>query len=236
LYNNDCIEVLKEMGKETVDMIFADPPYFLSNDGFSISSGKVVSVNKGEWDKKENYKDVNQFTKLWLEGCYKVLKKGGTIWVTGTHHNIFDVEREMKELGFKIINIVIWNKTDPPPLIYRNKFRFSYEFIIWAGKGKGHYFNYEEMYKVNEEEMQDVWHLPSVTMKEKKYGKHPTQKPECLLERIILCSTKESHTVLDPFMGSGTTCVVASKLNRNFVGIEKNKQYFNICKNRVTGS
>ena len=236
LFNDDCINTLKILPKSSVNMIFADPPYFLSNDGISISSGKVVSVNKGNWDKKENYEDIYLFTKRWLQSCYLVLKNTGTIWVSGTKHNIFDVKKAIDEVGFSLINIVIWKKIDPPPLIYKNKFRFSYEFIIWAKKSKNYYFNYEAMYKINNEEMQDVWLLPSVSMKEKRYGRHPTQKPECLLERIIIASTKEEDVVLDPFMGSGTTCVVAKKLNRKWIGIDKERQFYDIAKIRISKS
>lgn len=233
IYNDDCIKILNILEPNSVDMIFADPPYFLSNDGKSISSGKIVSVNKGEWDKKKNYVDVLEFTRKWLSGCFRVLKLGGSIWVSGTSHNIFDVKRIMDELGLKIINIIIWHKIDPPPLIYKNKFKFSYEFIVWAKKGKTHYFNYKQMFSVNDEEMHDVWDMPAVSLKEKKYGKHPTQKPECLLERIIISSTRESDLILDPFMGSGTTCVVAKKLNRKHIGIELDKTYFKIAKTRI---
>lgn len=236
LYNKDCMYVLNSIEKSSIDMIFADPPYFLSNGGKSISNGKVVSVNKGEWDKKHYYGDVFHFTKRWLELSYRVLKKGGTIWTTGTFHNIFHLKRAMDDIGYKVINIIIWHKLDPPPLIYKNKFRFSYEFVIWAKKGYKHYFNYNEMYKTNNKEMQDVWNMPSVSINEKKFGKHPTQKPECLLERIIKASTKEGEVVLDPFMGSGTTCVVAKRFNRNFIGIEKNQNYFNIAEKRIVNT
>ena len=129
LYLGDCIEVMKTLTPQSVDLIFADPPYFLSNGGQSIRSGKVVSVNKGEWDKKENYADVATFTYEWLKEAHRLLKDTGTIWVSGTHHNIFDIERAMKQIGFTIINIVVWHKADPPPLIYKNKFRFSHELI-----------------------------------------------------------------------------------------------------------
>ncbi len=233
LYLGDCIEVMKKLERNKVDLIFADPPYFLSNDGQSIRSGKVVSVNKGDWDKKENYDNVDSFTYNWLKECYRILKYDGTIWVSGTHHNIFDIEKNMKRIGFKIINIVIWHKSDPPPLIYKNKFRFSYEFIIWAKKGGKHYFNYDEMYSVNNQEMEDVWLMDAVQMSEKKHGYHPTQKPEALLDRIIKATSKEGDIVLDPFLGSGTTCYVAKKLNRKYIGIEKEKKYFNIAKDRL---
>ena len=224
---------MKKIGEETIDVIFADPPYFLSNGGISISSGKVVSVDKGEWDKRENYEDVQKFTKNWISECYRVLKKKCSIWISGTHHNIFDIKKVLDEVGFKIINIVIWKKLNPPPLIYKNKCRFSYEFIIWADKGYGHIFNYWVMYNINNCELEDVWIMPAVQMSEKKHGYHPTQKPTCLLERIIKASTNEGQLVLDPFMGSGTTGVVCKKLNRKFIGIEKEIKYFNIAINRL---
>ena len=224
---------MKKMKSESVDVVFADPPYFLSNNGISISSGKIVSVNKGEWDKKENYDDIQKFTKEWISECYRVLKRKCSIWVSGTHHNIFNVKKVLDEVGFRIVNIIIWKKTDPPPLIYKNKCKFSYEFIIWADKGYGHIFNYEEMFNINNNELEDVWLLPAVSMNEKKFGYHPTQKPECLLERIIKATTNEGQLVLDPFMGSGTTGVVCKRLNRKFIGIEKNKKYFIISEKRL---
>ena len=233
IYNDDCIKVMKTLSSNKVDMVFADPPYFLSNGGLSIHSGKVVSVNKGEWDKASNYEDISKFNYDWLNECYRLLKDGGTIWVSGTQHNIFDVQEQMKKIGFKIINIIIWHKIDPPPLIYKNKFKFSYEFIIWASKGRNKTFNYDEMFKVDNEEMHDVWNLHAVQMHEKKFGYHPTQKPECLLERIIIATTNEKDVILDPFMGSGTTGYVAKKLNRHFVGIEKEKKYFDVAQARI---
>ena len=233
LYNGDCIEVMKTLPNNSIDMIFADPPYFLSNGGLSIHSGKVVSVNKGEWDKKENYEDTKKFTADWISECKRLLKNGGSIWISGTQHNIFDIREVLIDLEFKINNIVIWHKIDPPPLIYKNKFRFSYEFIIWASKGKSKTFNYDEMYKINNQEMHDVWNLPAVSMKEKEYGHHPTQKPECLLERIIKSTSNEGDTILDPFTGSGTTGKVAMINNRNFIGVEKETIYFNMAKKRL---
>lgn len=233
LYLGDCIEVMKHMECSTIDLVFADPPYFLSNGGLSINRGKVVSVDKGEWDKKANYKSTGLFTNLWLKECHRILKDNGSIWVSGTSHNIFEVEREMRRIGFKIINIIIWQKSDPPPLIYKNKFRFSYELIIWAKKGKKHYFDYKKMYDIHSKEMGDVWLLDAVKMAEKTFGYHPTQKPERLLERIILCASKEGDVVMDPFLGSGTTCYVAKKLNRKYIGIEKEEKYFTLAKNRI---
>lgn len=233
LYNADCIEVLKTLKPNSIDLIFADPPYFLSNGGKSIHSGRVVSVNKGDWDDKSTYANHLEFTKEWLQQSFRVLKYGGSIWVSGTIHNIFDVKNYLDEIGFKIINIVVWHKSDPPPLIYKNKFKFSYELIIWAKKDGKHKFNYDDMFNVANEEMQDVWTISAVQMCEKKFGYHPTQKPEALLERIIKACSNENDTVLDPFSGSGTTCYVAKRLNRKYIGIEKNKEYFNISKRRI---
>jgi len=224
---------MRSMPCEFVDMIFADPPYFLSNGGLSYRNGKVVSVDKGEWDKKCNYKNIDDFTYDWLKEVYRILKKGRSIWVSGTHHNIFDIERNMKILGFKIINIIIWHKINPPPLIFKNKFRFSHEMIIWASKGKNDYFDYDSMYKINNDEMHDVWNLNAVMKEEKSFGYHPTQKPEILIERIIKSTTKKGEIILDPFMGSGTTGVVAKKHKRKFIGIEKEKEFFELSSQRI---
>ena len=233
LYNADCIEILKTLKPNSIDLIFADPPYFLSNGGKSIHSGKVVSVNKGHWDDKSKYDNHLQFTKEWLQQSYRVLRYGGSIWISGTVHNIFDVKNYLDEIGFKIINIIVWHKSDPPPLIYKNKFKFSYELIIWAKKDGKHIFNYQDMFDIDGEEMQDVWTIPAVQMSEKKFGYHPTQKPDALLERIIKACSNVGDVVLDPFCGSGTTCYVAKRLNRNYIGIEKEKEYFNISKRRI---
>lgn len=158
LFNNDCIKVMKAFKSGKIDTIFADPPYFLSNGGLSIKNGKICSVDKGEWDKPKNYENISNFNFTWLNECYRLLKNGGTIWVTGTMHNIFDIKNQIEKIGFKIINIIIWHKTNPPPLIYKNKFKFSYEFIIWASKSKHNVFNYKELFSINNEEMQDVCH------------------------------------------------------------------------------
>lgn len=233
LYNDDCLNVFKKIKSSSIDTIFADPPYFLSNGGLTIKSGKIVSVDKGEWDKKENYNDTIKFTYDWINESYRVLKKGGYFWISGTFHNIFDIHKIVKKIGFKIINIIIWHKIDPPPLIYKNKFKFSYEMIIFAVKDKQNFFNYEEMFKINNQEMHDVWNIYAVQMNEKKFGYHPTQKPEELLKRIILASTKENDLILDPFMGSGTTGYVSKLLKRRFIGIEKDNNYFDIAYNRI---
>jgi len=236
LHLGDCVDVMKKIPNEQIDLVFADPPYFLSNGGLSIHNRKVVSVNKGDWDKKSNCSDIYGFTKSWLSECYRLLKPNGTIWVSGTTHNIFDVQKAMDELGFHLINMVIWHKVDPPPLIYKNKFRFSYEMVIWAGKNKSHYFDYESMKKEAHDEMDDVWNMPAVQMNEKTFGYHPTQKPLSLLERIVLSSSKPGDIVLDPFMGSGTTGVASKLLKRRFVGIEKDEKFFNLAERRINGT
>ena len=187
------------------DMIFADPPYFLSNNGLSISSGKIVSVNKGEWDKSSNYGDKIKFTFAWLSQCYRVLKSSGTIWVSGTHHNIFDVANIMKRIGFKVINVIVWHKEDPPPLIFKNKFRFSHEMIIWACKAKKYYFNYQDMFEIGRKKWK-MYGLYLQYLWKKKFGKHPHKNPLINKEDYISIN-KEGDLVLNPFMGSGTTGV-----------------------------
>ena len=233
LYQGDCVKVMQTMTNGSVDMIFADPPYFLSNGGLSVSNGRIVSVDKGEWDKASNYNNIKEFTESWISECFRVLKKDGTIWITGTLHNIFDIKQIANKVGFHIINMIIWHKSDPPPLIYKTRFRFSYEMILWCSKSKKYYFDYDFAYKIEKKEMQDVWLIPAVQKGEKIFGKHPTQKPEELLERIISVSTRKGELVLDPFLGSGTTSVVAKRLCRNYIGIEKEIEYLKIAKNRL---
>ena len=233
LYLDDSFKLLTELPSKSIDMVFADPPYFLSSGGISCNSGKQVIVDKGEWDKTINVEEKLNYNRLWLRLIRNVLKDDGTIWVSGTFYNIFDIKKFMDEIGYKVINVVIWHKTDPPPLIYKNKLRFSYELLIWASKGNKHKFNYEEMYKISNSELEDIWTIPAVKMNEKKFGYHPTQKPEALLERIILATTNPRDLVLDPFSGSGTTCFVAKKLKRNYIGIEQDKNYFNISIKRL---
>lgn len=233
IYNDDCLNVLKKLKDNSIDLIIADPPYFLSNGGKSINNGKIVSVNKGEWDKVNSRGEKLLFTEKWIKACKRVIKPTGSIFIMGSYHNIFDVYDACYKYGLKIINFITWNKTDPPPLIYKNKFRFSAEHILWVKKGKVHKFNYKYIYNVNSEEMTDVWRLSAVSLPEKKFGYHPTQKPIKLMERMIFACTDEGDVVLDPFMGSGTTVVASKKLNRKFIGIEKEISYFNIAKSRI---
>ncbi|MBR5209560.1 MAG: site-specific DNA-methyltransferase [Paludibacteraceae bacterium] len=221
--HGDAFQLLKEFDFK-FNMIFADPPYFLSNGGISLQSGKVVCVNKGDWDKGKSPEEMNDFNMEWLRLCRDKLKNNGTIWISGTYHNIFSVANCLTELGYKILNVITWQKTNPPANISCRFFTYSTEFVIWARKCPKvpHLFNYELMKSLNEEkQMTDVWHLPAIGRWEKSCGKHPTQKPLSLLTRIILASTKEGDWILDPFSGSSTTGIAANLCGRRFAGIEQ---------------
>lgn len=234
LLHGDCFELLYEFDFK-FSCIFADPPYFLSNGGISVQSGKIVSVNKGEWDKGKSQEEMMQFNLEWLGLCRDKLKENGTIWISGTYHNIFSVANCLTELGYKILNVVTWAKTNPPPNISCRYFTYSTEFIIWARKSekKPHYFNYDLMKQINgDKQMTDVWHLPAIARWEKSFGKHPTQKPLALLARIIMASTKPGEWVLDPFCGSSTTGIAANLLGRRYLGIDQEEKYIEISKNR----
>ncbi len=234
LLKGDCIELLNSF-EFKFDMIFADPPYHLSNDGISVQSGKMVSVNKGDWDKSYGADVDYNFNKEWLSACRNKLKDNGTIWVSGTYHNIFSVARCLTELGFKILNCVTWAKTNPPPNISCRYFTHSAEYILWARKERKtpHYYNYELMKEINGgTQMRDVWNLPAIAKWEKSCGKHPTQKPLCVLSRVIQASTERGAWILDPFTGSSTTGIAANLLGRRFLGIDKDEDFLQISKAR----
>ena len=226
---------LREIEDNSIDAIFADPPYFLSNGGISVQSGKQVCVDKGDWDKDGTHEYIYEFNRDWLSICRAKLKEDGTIWISGTHHNIHVVMRCLLELGYKVLNTITWQKTDPPPNLSCKYFNFSTELIIWARKHekKTHKFNYETMKQLNGgTQMTDVWRIPAVGKWEKKHGKHPTQKTLRLLYRIILASTNEGDTILDPFSGSGTTGIAANLLNRKYIGIEQDKKFCELSLSR----
>lgn len=234
LLKGDCFELLPQFDFK-FDMIFADPPYFLSNDGISVQSGKIVSVNKGDWDKGGTPEYIYDFNLKWLSLCRDKLKENGTVWISGTYHNIFSVANALTELGYKILNVVTWVKTNPPPNISCRYFTYSTEFIIWARKSqkKPHQFNYELMKKLNDnKQMTDVWRLPAIAPWEKSCGKHPTQKPLALLTRIILASTNPKSWILDPFSGSGTTGIAANLVGRRYLGIELQTDFAEMSKMR----
>lgn len=245
LYHDDCLKILEEIPENTFDMIFADPPYMLSNGGISCQNGRVVSVNKGDWDESKGFKEDFKFHKKWLSACKRVLKPNGTLWVSGTYHSIFQCGFAMQLLSYHILNDISWFKPNASPNMSCRYFTASHETLIWARKDKKsrHYFNYDAMkdgdfpkdfIKKPHTQMRSVWSIGTPTPSEKQFGKHPTQKPLELLERIILASTNEGDLILDPFMGSATTGVAALKHNRKFVGIEKEKEFVELAEKRLS--
>lgn len=230
LLQGDSFSLLPQF-EHKFDMIFADPPYFLSNDGLSIQSGKVVSVNKGKWDKSQGFNFVNDFNRKWLSLARDKMKDDATIWISGTMHNIFSIGQLLTELDFKILNVITWEKNNPPPNFSCRFFTHSTELIIWARKKHKvpHYFNYELMRHLNgDKQMKDVWKLPAIAKWEKSCGKHPTQKPLSVLTRLILASTKPNAWILDPFTGSSTTGIAANLANRRFLGIDMEVDFLKI--------
>jgi site-specific DNA-methyltransferase (adenine-specific) len=228
LYNDDCLNTLKLLPEKSVDLIFADPPYNLSGEGYlTTQSGKITKLHKGEWD---IISDINAFNEKWIQECIRVLSDNGTIWISGTLHNHPSIGVTLKKLNLWIINDVIWYKKNATPLLSKNRFAPSTELIWVASKTKKYFFNYDLAKQINGgKQMRNLWEINA----EKHKTIHPTEKPETLLERIILIGSKENQTILDPFMGSGTTGVVAKKLKRKFIGIEINKEYFEIAKQRI---
>ena len=234
LLHGDTMELLPKF-QHKFDMVFADPPYFLSNNGLSIQNGKIVSVNKGNWDKSEGFEYINNFNREWLSLVRDKMKDDATIWISGTMHNIFSVGQILTELGFKILNVITWEKTNPPPNFSCRYFTYSTEQIIWARKEAKvpHYFNYELMKKLNDDkQMKDVWKLSAIAPWEKSCGKHPTQRPLSVLSRLILASTKPNAWILDPFAGSSTTGIASNLANRRYLGIDKEQEFLEISKNR----
>ncbi|MDD5680202.1 MAG: site-specific DNA-methyltransferase [Candidatus Omnitrophica bacterium] len=239
LFNEDCFNILPNLPENSIDMIFADPPYFLSNGGFTCHAGKQVSVNKGKWDVSKGIEDNYLFTLRWLRECQRVLTPNGTIWVSGTSHIIYAVGYAMQDLGYKILNDIAWFKVNPPPNLSCRYFTHSTETILWAAKNKDskHYFNYPLMKKMNNnKQMLSLWSIKPPMTEEKKYGKHPTQKPLQLLDRIVLASTKPGDIVLDPFSGSGTTGIAAHREKRQYIGIELEEDYINTSIKRLKDS
>jgi len=228
LLNGNCLELLKNLPNKSVDMIFADPPYNLSGKShITCKNGKKAVCDKGEWDIIE---DIHKFNELWLKECKRVLSDNGTIWISGTLHNHPSIGFLLKKLGFWIINDIVWFKPNAPPQLQPNRLAPSTEIIWLASKSKKYYFDYQKAKKLNGgKQMRNLWIM---TAKRHKTP-HPTEKPEDLLERIILLGSKEGDFILDPFMGSGTTGVVSKRLGRNFIGIEVDDNYFNIAKERI---
>ena len=236
LYLGNAIEILNGLEAESVDMIFADPPYNLSNDGFTCQSGKQVSVNKAEWDKSKGFDIDYEFHSLWIEACYRVLKPNGTLWISGTYHSIYACGFALQQQGWHIINDIAWFKPNGPPNLACRQFAASHETLLWAKKNKKakHTFNYTDLkystwesdnFKKPDKQMRSVWSINTSPQSEKKHGKHPTQKPLALLERIVLASSNKGDLILDPFCGSATTGVAALQSGRKFVGIDSEVEY-----------
>lgn len=237
LFWGDSLILLKKIKPGSIDMIFADPPYFLSNDGISCHAGKMVSVNKGDWDKIDSLEDKHKFNRKWIRLCKRALSPDGTIWISGTFHNIYSVGMALEQEGFKILNNITWKKSNPPPNLGCRCFTHSTETILWAKKADRqakHYFDYSLMKQLNDgKQMKDVWEGPLTSKKEKLQGKHPTQKPIYLLERLVLASTQKGDIILDPFCGSSTTGIVAKRHGRKYIGIDKVQEYIELSKKRL---
>jgi site-specific DNA-methyltransferase (adenine-specific) len=243
LYHCDLHTILEQLEDNSIDMIFADPPYNLSNGGFSNQAGKMVSVNKGDWDKSKGFEKDYAFHYAWLEASRRVLKPGGTLWVSGTYHSIYQCGHAIQSLGYHILNDISWYKPNAAPNLSCRMFTASHESLLWVRKEKKakHTFNYEAMrngewesdfIKVPNKQMRSVWSVNTPRPDEKKFGKHPAQKPLDLLERIVLASTNEGDVILDPFTGSSTTGLAAVKHKRKFVGIDMEKEYLEVSKKR----
>ena len=253
LLKGDSFKLLKKIEPKSIDMIFADPPYFLSSGGMTCQSGKQVSVDKGEWDYSKTIEDRIKYHRKWIGLCREVLKDNGTIMISSTLHSVYAIGVALELEGYSIINNIIWKKTNPAPNLACRCFAHSTETVIWARKqltlkkkGK-HYFNYEAMKEENDgKQMKDVWEFSDIEPEifecatapksEKRYGKHPTQKPIKLLERLLIASTKEGDLVLDPFNGSGTTGIAACSLKRKYIGIELDQDFLDLTKKRYIGA
>jgi len=239
LYRDDCLKILEQLPEDSIDMIFADPPYNLSNGGFTVHAGKRVSVNKGKWDESKGLKEDFEFHLKWIEACRRVLKPSGTMWVSGTYHSIYACGFALQVSKFHILNDISWFKPNGSPNLSGRYFTASHETLIWARKDKKakHIFNYkhmkegswpEDVFKKPGKQMRSVWSLNTPQNGEKKFGKHPTQKPINLLRRIVLASTNHGDVILDPFTGSSTTGLAAVEFGRKFIGIDLEKEYLDL--------
>lgn len=236
LYVGDCLQVLNSLNDGSVDMVFADPPYNLSNDGTSVRSGARVSVNKGDWDRSRGLVKDYEFHYQWIQACRRVLKPDGTIWISGTYHSIHMCGYALQMQGWRMLNDIVWYKPNAAPNIGCRHFTASHEILLWAAVSpeSKHVFNYQQIteheymgdvFKRQGKQMRSVWVINPPSKAEKRYGKHPTQKPEALMERVIRSSSHPGDVVLDPFCGSGTTGVTAVGNGRRFIGIDSNAEY-----------
>jgi site-specific DNA-methyltransferase (adenine-specific) len=235
VYLADCVDLMQIMPSGCVDVVFADPPYRLSRGGVTVRNGRLASVDKGGWDRSLGFVEDHRFNVRWLEEACRILRPGGTIWVTGTHHIIFSLGFALQTMKLKLINQITWAKPDPPPNALHTAFTHAHETLLWAGKrGSRHTFNYDLINsRKSSAQLSSVWSIPSVPQKEKLYGYHPTQKPLRLVRRAIVASSGEGDLVFDPFSGSGTTGVAAKELGRFFVGVEREEEYAELAARRI---
>lgn len=244
LIQEDALVALAGFEDESVDLIFADPPYFLSNDGFTVKSGKMISVNKGDWDKSLGMERDFEFHQLWIAQCLRVLKPNGSIFISGTYHSIYQCGFALQSFGCRIVNEIVWFKPNGAPALAGRNFTASHETVIWATKSakSKHTFNYDQskkwpsdgdMIRREGKQMRSVWSIPSTPAREKAEGSHPTQKPLELLKRIVLLASNRGDVVLDPFCGSGTTGVVCVSHGRKFIGIDLNESYIKLSNSRI---
>jgi len=240
LFHGDMLAKLDEhVPDHSIDMIFADPPYNLSNDGFTCQGGRMVSVNKGEWDRSAGPEGDFEFHRTWIAACHRKLRPGGTIWISGTYHSIYQCGFALQIGGWHVLNDISWFKPNASPNLSCRMFTASHESLIWARTSKKdkHVFNYKAMresdyherdvLKKDGKQMRSVWSIPLTKKSEKRFGRHPTQKPEALLERVVLSSTNAGDIILDPFCGSGTTGAVALRHGRRFIGIDMDDTFLN---------
>jgi site-specific DNA-methyltransferase (adenine-specific) len=244
LYHGDSVDYMNQLPENSVDMIFADPPYNLSNGGFSVHSGRMVSVDKGDWDKSRGFENDFAFHEKWLRSCHRVLKENGTIWVSGTYHSIYQCGTAMQKIGYHILNDIAWFKPNASPNLSCRFFTASHETLIWARKSKKgkHHFDYtlmkegdwgEDFLKKAGLQMRSVWSIYPPKSLEKVHGKHPTQKPLELLRRCVLASTKKGDVIVDPFSGSATTGIASVLVGgRKFVGFELDKNFLELSVKR----
>ena len=236
IFHGDCLDILAAIPASSIDLIFADPPYFLSNGGITCHAGRMVSVNKGEWDRSRGADANHEFNRAWLAACQRVLKPDASIWISGTAHVIHSVGFALQQLGFKLLNDISWVKPNPPPNLSCRYFTHATETIIWAARDKKsrHKFNYKLMRQLaGGKQMKSVWTIPPPEPWEKKFGKHPAQKPLALIERILLASSDEGDLVLDPFLGSGTSALAALRAHRRIIGCEMSLESVSLSLTRL---
>jgi site-specific DNA-methyltransferase (adenine-specific) len=240
LFHGNCLDLLNRIATKypegIFDMVFADPPYFLSNGGSTCQNGERVAVDKGQWDQSRGLRQDLKFTLAWLRGCRRVLKPNGTLWVTGTQHSIFVAGYALQKLGFKILNDIAWEKPNPPPNLSCRCFTHSTETLIWAARSEDaeHFFSYDLMRGINGgRQMQTVWTMNAAGTEEKAFGEHPTQKPVALVTRCLLAATEKGDFIFDPFLGSGTTAIAALRTGRRCVGIDSCANYVSLSSDRT---